>query len=94
MEGRAFCGELSVKDVEREVRLAGWVHRRRDLGGLIFIDLRDRLGIVQLIFSPESQPLTAKAGSLQWRQQRKVGEVFKGAFLCRLKPTVSCARIL
>ena len=46
------CGLLRTQDVGRTVRLGGWVHRSRDLGGLIFIDLRDRTGLVQLAFGP------------------------------------------
>lgn len=53
MQRTAEAGRLTKNDTDREVSLMGWVHRRRDLGGLIFIDLRDRSGLVQLFFSPE-----------------------------------------
>jgi aspartyl-tRNA synthetase len=49
-----WCGEVLPPRVDSEVRVAGWVNRRRDHGGLIFIDLRDRTGIVQLVFHPDT----------------------------------------
>src|SRR6476661_5732045 len=48
-----WCGQVLPAAVDSEVRVARWVHRRRDHGGLIFIDLRDRTGIVQLVFNPD-----------------------------------------
>ena len=51
-----LCGSLRVTDVGLRVRLGGWVHRSRDLGGLTFIDLRDRAGVVQVSFDPRTCP--------------------------------------
>lgn len=50
------CGELTEANDQKTVRLSGWVHRRRDHGGLIFVDLRDRFGLTQLVLNPETTP--------------------------------------
>ncbi|HMJ04102.1 MAG TPA: aspartate--tRNA ligase [Conexibacter sp.] len=57
----AWAGSLTAERAETPARVAGWVHRRRDHGGLIFIDLRDRSGIVQLVFHPDRAPEAHRA---------------------------------
>jgi aspartyl-tRNA synthetase len=52
----SWCGEVRADRVGADVRVSGWVHRRRDHGGLVFVDLRDRTGLVQIVFSPEAAP--------------------------------------
>ncbi|HMU60386.1 MAG TPA: aspartate--tRNA ligase [Gemmatimonadales bacterium] len=61
-----LCGALTRDDAGQTVRLGGWVHRRRDLGGLVFLDLRDRAGLVQLSFDPRWSPpdVIARAASV------------------------------
>jgi aspartyl-tRNA synthetase len=59
------AGELRKSNVGESVRLAGWVHRRRDHGGLIFIDLRDRWGITQITFHPEREEVFSRAEQLR-----------------------------
>ncbi|WP_080874264.1 aspartate--tRNA ligase [Oceanobacillus timonensis] len=53
MTERVLSGHLTEKEIEKEVRLKGWVQKRRDLGGLIFIDLRDKSGVMQIVFNPD-----------------------------------------
>lgn len=71
-----YCGQLDKSLVDQQVTLCGWVNKRRDLGGLIFIDMRDRTGLVQVVFDPDQAALFETANKL--RQE----------FCVRLKGTV------
>ncbi|MGH9253746.1 MAG: aspartate--tRNA ligase [Vicinamibacterales bacterium] len=59
------CGALRLEDVGADVVLLGWVHRVRDLGGLLFVDVRDRDGITQIVFDKDDEPLMARAKRLR-----------------------------
>ena len=60
-----YCGKINASHIGQTVTLHGWVNRRRDLGGVIFIDLRDREGIVQVVYDPDLEDVFAKANSLR-----------------------------
>ncbi len=60
-----YCGELNSTHIDQEIELCGWVHRRRDHGGVIFIDLRDREGIAQIVFDPDRAESFAIADSVR-----------------------------
>ena len=60
-----YCGQLNKTHVDQEVELCGWINKRRDLGGLIFVDLRDREGLVQVVFDPEVEGLMDNATKLR-----------------------------
>ena len=72
------CGKLTVQAVGQRVTLAGWVHRRRDHGGLVFIDLRDRDGLVQVVFNPETS-----------RSSHEVGKQLRNEYVVRIVGVVS-----
>ncbi|HYL02777.1 MAG TPA: aspartate--tRNA ligase [Steroidobacteraceae bacterium] len=60
-----YCGQVDERLLGREVTVAGWVHRRRDHGGVIFVDLRDREGLLQIVFDPEAAAVFAEAERLR-----------------------------
>ncbi len=71
-----YCGELNETHIDQEVELCGWVHRRRDHGGVIFLDMRDREGIAQVVFDPDTEESFAEA------------EKVRGEFVLRIKGRV------
>ena len=75
------CGELRAEHVGEAVTLAGWVHRRRDHGGLLFLDLRDSTGIVQVVFRPQDAPLAAA-----------IAEGVRSEFVVRIRGEVNLRR--
>src|SRR5213083_108415 len=60
-----YCGHVTTKFLDQDITLAGWVHRRRDHGGVIFIDLRDREGLVQVVIAPSHADAFKLAESLR-----------------------------
>ncbi|NVK22740.1 MAG: aspartate--tRNA ligase [Kangiellaceae bacterium] len=71
-----YCGELSKNNENQSVTLSGWVHRRRDLGGLIFLQLRDRSGVIQVVVDPDFKELF------------EVAEQLRAEFVIQVKGTV------
>ena len=71
------CGELNTDHLAEVVDLCGWVHRRRDHGGVIFIDLRDRAGLVQIVFDPDSPETFAVAESVRSEYVLKIQGVVR-----------------
>jgi aspartyl-tRNA synthetase len=71
-----YCGQVNESLIGKEVSVAGWVHRRRDHGGVIFVDLRDREGLLQIVFDPDAKDVFADA------------ERLRGEFCIRIKGVV------
>jgi len=79
------CGELTAENIGEEVILNGWVGPRRDLGGVIFIDLRDRYGVTQVVFKEDDDALHSKAEQL--RAEYVIG--VKGKVITRGKENIN-----
>ncbi|MDH3218324.1 MAG: aspartate--tRNA ligase [Gammaproteobacteria bacterium] len=60
-----YCGELTQQHIDQQVSVCGWVNRRRDHGGVIFVDLRDRMGMLQVVFDPDDPAMFADAEKLR-----------------------------
>src|SRR6056297_2760317 len=67
-----YCGVLSTAEIDQTVTLCGWVDRRRDHGGVIFLDLRDRGGIVQVVFDPDTREHFERADRVRGEYVLKV----------------------
>ena len=64
MKRTSYCGDLRREHEGKKQTLCGWIHSRRDHGGVLFCDLRDRTGLVQIVFHPENQDLFQRAQNL------------------------------
>ncbi len=60
-----YCGEVGESQIGQDVVLCGWVNRRRDLGGVVFVDLRDRSGLVQVVYDPDTAEVFERANRLR-----------------------------
>lgn len=76
-----YCGEPTENLVNKEITISGWVNKRRDHGGLLFIDLRDRTGLIQVVFDPEN----LKPSEINWNQFRSEW-IIKVKGLVKLRP--------
>ena len=92
-----YCGDLRISDVGKEVTVCGWVQRCRDLGQLIFIDLRDRTGVVQLAFNDKTDKeifdnlfLPQRARCL--KEVQKIPRFRQAISKCLLPTCVCCQR--
>ena len=62
---RYYCSQVNDKSIDKNIKVFGWVAKRRDHGGIIFVDLRDHTGILQLVFNPDNKDLFEKAESIR-----------------------------
>ncbi len=87
------CGELNKDNLGKAVELCGWVHKRRDHGGVIFIDLRDRAGLVQVVFNPETTDTFAIAESVRSEYVLRVEGVVRDRLEGTINPHMATGEI-
>ena len=80
-----YCGQITSKNVDEEVTICGWVHKRRDHGGVIFIDLRDISGICQVVVNPDQSSIFKLAESVRNEYVLQV----KGKIVNRSQETIN-----
>jgi len=86
IEKRDLAGELTKDHLDKKIRLKGWVQKRRDLGGLIFVDLRDRTGIIQIVFNPD---VSAEALKIAETIRNEYVLVVEGSVVAREEGTIN-----
>ena len=91
MKRTDYCGRIDRRHLAQTVTLAGWVHRRRDHGGVIFIDLRDREGLVQVVCDPDRAATFATAETL--RSEFCIGSPGPSRRVPRAPSTPTCRRV-
>lgn len=87
-ERTAFCGQVNEAHLQKKITLCGWVHRRRDHGNLIFVDLRDRQGLMQVVFDPQ---LSAQAHKLAENLRSEYVICVTGVVVDRMPGTINSA---
>jgi len=87
------CGELNKSNLGENVALCGWVHRRRDHGGVIFIDLRDRAGLVQVVFNPDAEETFALAESVRSEYVLRIQGTVRDRLEGTINPTMATGEI-
>lgn len=88
-----YCGALGKQNIDQAVTLCGWVDRRRDHGGVIFIDLRDREGIVQVVFNPDSKDDFALADKVRSEYVVKVSGIIRARTEATINPDMATGTI-
>jgi aspartyl-tRNA synthetase len=88
-----YCGQLRDVDIDSDVTLCGWVHRRRDHGGVIFLDVRDHVGIVQVVFDPDTEAAFALADQVRNEYVLKISGRVRARDAAAINPKMPTGQI-